>query len=128
MRNLPPVRIKKVRRPDKASLLSDEEELHMNERAILMIINILNGYTEPPKFDWPEQKKEEIIFTHWALEESLFLILDHPWTLASDTIEEFAMKLEVYMAMAVSESQKRIFTVAAKTARELLKDIQLLES
>lgn len=132
MKNLPPVKAKKrVRSPNRGSSLLEElnvpEGLHMNEQALLSITKILDGYKEPPGIDWPKQEKEELSFTSWALEEILLLVWDHPWTLASETIEKFAMKMMAYMAMAVSEDQKRIFTVAAETAWELLDEIQLLE-
>ncbi len=128
MKSLPPVRAKKkVRSPDRGSLLLDEEELHMNERALAAIGRVLEGYTEPPGLDWPKHEKEEVTFSHWALDEILLLVWDHPWTLASETIEAFAMKLEVFAATAVSEDQRRIFAVAAETAWEMLEEVQLLE-
>jgi len=103
------------------------EEQYMNERAILAIIRALDDYSEGPRLDWPDHEKEEVTFSRWAVDEILSLVWDHPWTLASETIEEFALKLEVWSAMAVTEDQKRIFAVAAETAWELLEDIENVE-
>lgn len=99
----------------------------MNERVILALLSLLRDYEKPIGLDWPEQKKEEVIFSHWALDEIFNLVWDHPWTLASETIENFARKLEVYAATAVSKDQKRIFTVAAETAWQTLDEIYPLE-
>lgn len=99
----------------------------MNERALLAIVKVLDDYVEPPGLDWPDEEKEEVIFTHWALDEMLTLVWDHPWTPASETIEKFAINMEAYAAMAVTEDQRRIFAVAAETAWEMLDDIRCRE-
>jgi len=127
MKNLPPVRTKKVRRPDKASLLLDEEELHMNERAIMALMKMLDMYEDTPRLDFPQHELEEIAFSRCAIEEILQLVWDHPWTLASDTIEDFALKMELYKDSSVTDEQKRVFSVLAETAWEILQEIEPLE-
>ena len=131
MRNLPPVRAKKVRSPNRDSSLLEAvevpEEQYMNEKAIMWIINALGENEESIGLDWPDQEKEEVMFSRWALDEILLLVWDHPWTLASETIEKFAIRLTFFAAEAASEGQRRIFTVAAETAWELLEEIEALE-
>lgn len=93
MKRLPPVSMEqlKARSPDWGSLLL-QEPLSMNERAILFLMSVLNGFEEPPRSDWPQHEAEEVTFSRWALEELLQDVWDHPWTLASETLEKFASK------------------------------------
>ena len=128
MKRLPPVKMKrkKVRSPDRGSLLL-QEPLFMNERALMAIMSVLEGFTEPPRSDWPQHEAEEFTFSRWAVEEMLNQVWDHPWTLASDTIEQFALKLKVYAITSKTEKQRRIFDIAAETAWELLDDIKEVE-
>lgn len=134
MNDLPPVKVKKMKRvrsPDRGSSLFEAvdmpEEQYMNERAIMTIIRALDNYSEAPRIDWPDHQKEEVTFSCWALDEILGLVWDHPWTPASETITEFALKLELWTATAVTEEQKRIFAIAAETAWEFLEEIEEVE-
>lgn len=127
MRNLPPVRMKKVRRPDKASLLLDEEGLHMNERAIMHLMRMLNCYENIQHLDWPQRGLEEFAFSRCAIEEILQLVWDHPWTLASEIIEDFVLKMEFYKKSSVTDDQKRIFSVSTEMALKVLQEIKSLE-
>lgn len=128
MKRLPPVKRKrkKVRSPDRGSLLL-QEPLFMNERALMAIMSVLEGFTEPPRSDWPQYEAEDFTFSRWAVEEMLNQVWDHPWTLASDTIEQFALKLEMYAITSKTEKQRRIFAIAAETVWELLDDIKEVE-
>lgn len=128
MKRLPPVKMKKkkVRSPDRGSLLL-QEPLFMNERALMAIMSVLEGFTEPPRSDWPQYEAEDFTFSRWAVEEMLNQVWDHPWTLASDTIEQFALKLEMYAITSKTEKQRRIFAIAAETVWELLDDIKEVE-
>lgn len=99
----------------------------MNERAIMALMRMLNMYEDVPYLDWPQHEAEEIAFSRCAIEEVLQLIWDHPWTLASETIEGFALKMEFYKNSSVTDDQKRIFSVLAETAGEVLQEIKLLE-
>lgn len=62
----------------------------MNEQAILFLMEVLNGFEEPPRSDWPRHEAEEVSFSRWAVEELLQQVWDHPWTLASETVERFS--------------------------------------
>lgn len=128
MKRFPPVKMKKkkVRSPDRGSLLL-QEPLFMNERALMAIMSVLEGFTEPPRSDWPQYEAEDFTFSRWAVEEMLNQVWDHPWTLASDTIEQFALKLEMYAITSKTEKQRRIFAIAAETVWELLDDIKEVE-
>ena len=139
MKDLPPTKTKKkVKSPDRGSLLFADltepiphegwSHYTMNERALLYIVAALGCYQERPYDNsWPESEKQEITFSHWTLNEILDLVWDHPFTLASDTIEEFALRLQVYEVTSVTEDQKRIFSIAAKTAWKLLEEIKEVE-
>lgn len=105
----------------------DVEELHMNERAIMALMRMLGMYDDVPRSDWPQHKLEEIAFSRCAIEEVLQLIWDHPWTLASDIIEDFVLKMEFYKRSSVTDDQERIFSVSEETALEVLQEIESLE-
>ena len=101
----------------------------MNERALLRIAAALGAYPDCPYDNsWPQNEKEEATFSVWALNEILDLVWNHPWTLASDTIDDFAFRLQVYAETSVTPDQKRIFTIAAKAALDILKEIKEVES
>lgn len=99
----------------------------LNERALMAIVSVLESYTEPPDLNWPQQEIDDVIYSKWVVGEILDLVWDHPWTLASETIEQFAWKLETFAATAAIEDQKRIFSIAAETAWELLEEIKEVE-
>lgn len=100
----------------------------MNERALLIIVSALGCYQERPYDNsTPNEEKEQITFSHWALDEILNLVWEHPFTLASDTIEDFALKLQIYAVVSVTQDQKRIFTIAANTALGILEEIKEVE-
>lgn len=54
-------------------------------------------------------------------------IWDHPWTLASETVEHFANRLEIYEATSKTDIQERIFKIAAETVWTLLEGIREVE-
>ena len=99
----------------------------MNERAIMALMKMLDMYEDTPRLDIPQHELEEIAFSRCAIEEILQLVWDHPWTLASDTIEDFALKMELYKDSSVTDEQKRVFSVLAETAWEILQEIEPLE-
>lgn len=99
----------------------------MNERALMAIMKWLDNYDDPLHLDWPQHELEEVIFTKWAIEEILTLVWDHPWTLASETIEAFAIKLEGYVITSEKDYQKHIFSIAAQTAWEVLEFVLEVE-
>ena len=63
MKHWPPVNMEKGKRgaPDRGSLLL-QEPLSMNEQAILFLMEVLNGFEEPPRSDWPRHEAEEVSF------------------------------------------------------------------
>lgn len=99
----------------------------MNERAIVYLTQMLDCYENIPYLDWPQHELEEFAFSRCAIEEILQLIWDHPWTLASDIIEDFALKMELYKGSSVTDEQKRVFSVLAETSWEILQEIEPLE-
>lgn len=99
----------------------------MNERAILFLMSVLNGFEESPRSDWPQHEAEEVTFSRWALEELLQDVWDHPWTLASETLEKFASKMEFFSETCNADAQHRIFKIAAETVWEFLDDIKAIE-
>ena len=99
----------------------------MNERAIVYLTQMLDCYENIPYLDWPQHELEEFAFSRCAIEEILQLIWDHPWTLASDIIEDFVLKMEFYKKSSVTDDQERIFSVSEETALEVLQEIESLE-
>lgn len=93
----------------------------------MALMRMLNMYEDVPRLDWPQHEAEEIAFSRCAIEEILQLVWDHPWTLASETIEDFALKMKFYKEASVTDDQKRIFSVLAETAWEVLQEIEPLE-
>lgn len=129
---------KKVKSPDRGSLLfaglsevaqyEGISSMRVNERALLTIVAALGCYTEQPYDNsWPDHEKEEVTFSHWALEEILDLVWDHPWTLASEVIEDFELRCRLYALSSLMPDQKRIFTIAAQTASEILDEVKEVE-
>ena len=103
--------------------------MRINERALLAIVAAIEEYPNdrPYNNSCPDHEKEVITFSRWALEEILNLVWDHPWTLASDVVENFALQCQIYELSSELPDQKRIFSIAAKTALELLEDIKEAE-
>lgn len=100
----------------------------MNERVIDSLLRtLLDGCNDIPRSDWPRHEAEEIAVSRCTLEEALAQIWDHPWTPASETIEQFASRMEEYEATAVTEDQSRIFSIATETAWELYEMVKELE-
>lgn len=128
MKHLPPVKMEqmKAKSPDRGSLLL-QEPLSMNERVIMFLMSVLDGLEDPPRSDWPQHEIEEVTFSRWALEELLQQVWDHPWTLASETTEQLAMKMDIYAQTCATEDQHRIFRIASDTIWEFLSEIEELE-
>lgn len=99
----------------------------MNERAIKVLMQMIDMYENVPRLDFPQHEAEEIAFSRCAIEEILQLVWDHPWTIASETIFTFALTMEEYKASSVTGEHKRVFSVLAETAWEVLEEIELLE-
>jgi hypothetical protein len=100
----------------------------MNERVLTILLAMLgDSEYHIPGSDWPQHEAEEVSFSKWAMEELVQQVWDHPWTMASDTVEEFALKMEVYAATSVTDAQRRIFKIAAETAWETLEGIREIE-
>ena len=94
-----------------------------NDQALFLILGTLKRCPKLPGLSWPEDEKEKVTFTHWALEEALLLVWDHPWEAASEIIEGLAAKMEMFAKKALTEDQHRIFSIAAETFYQLLEDV-----
>ena len=130
MKDLLTVKAKKrVRSPNRGSSLfySDMSLGNMNDRALATISAAIDSYGETPRLDWPDHEKEEVTFSRWALEEIQDLVWDHPWTLASETIENFALTMMYFASNSVTRDQRRIFSIAADIACEFLEIIKEVE-
>ena len=109
MKDLLTVKAKKrVGSPNRGSSLfySDMSLGNMNDRALLAIVAALDEH---------------------ELEEILNLVWDHPWTLASETIERFGLTMMQFASTSVTRDQKRIFSIAADTAFDFLEEIKEVE-
>lgn len=138
MNDLPNTK-KKVKSPNKDSLLFEGLEeiaeydgwssMRINERALLIIVSAIDDSNECPYDDrtCSYYKKEEISFSNWALNEMLELVWDHPWSLASEVIEGFALKCVMYEKTTPLAKQKRVFKIASKTAFDILEAIKEVE-
>lgn len=99
----------------------------MNERAIMALSAMLDMYETIPRGDCPQHEAEELAFSRCAIEEMLTLIWDHPWTLASEIIENFLLTMQLYRTEAVTDEQRRVFSISTETALEILEEIEALE-
>lgn len=99
----------------------------MNERAIMVLTQLLERYEDAPRGNWPKHEAEEIAFSRCAIEEILQLVWDHPQSLASDIIEDFAVRMEVYKESSVTDEQKRVFSVLTETTWEVFQEIEEIE-
>lgn len=104
--------------------------MRVNEQALLIIVTALNNYSEEHPYDnkWSDDEKAEATFSHWALDEILGLVWDHPWTMASDTVEDFILKCQLCQVASKLPEQKRIFSIAKWTALEILDAIKEVET
>lgn len=116
-----------MRSPDRGSSLLDEEEQYMNERAIMALSAMLDSYENMPISDLAQHEAEEIAFSRCAIEEILIQVWDHPWTLASETIEKFALMMQFYKTESVTDEQRRVFSVLSETALQILEEIETFE-
>lgn len=121
MKHLPPVKIKpkkkKLRSPDRGSSLL---EVRMdNELAVIALCEYLYDTGEPEVY-WPQHWFEEVSFSRWAAGELIEAIMDHPFSPAMDTIEEFAIKMTAYRAASSGTDAEKIFKYAAEFAWETL--------
>jgi len=96
----------------------------MNDRAMQIILDYLEKDSEPPESWMSEQDFEELSLARWAAGELLNAIWDAPFLAAKDTVEEFAIKMELFALMSDSCPTRRIFLAAAQTAAELLELIE----
>ena len=96
-----------------------------NEKTLLTIVSALECFPDRPYDNtWSDDEKEDATFTKWALNELLDIVSDHPWTLASDTIENFIIQFLLYEELSELPDQKRIFSIAARAASEILTEIK----
>lgn len=99
-----------------------------NELALLTIVAALSYFQECPyDISWTDQEKEEATFSRWMLNEMLDIVWDNPWQLASDTIKNLILKLQLYVKTSKTQDQIRIFSIAAETASEILEKITEVE-
>lgn len=99
----------------------------MNERALLHLLSIMERHEDATHSTWPQHEAEEISFSKWAVGEMIQQVWDQPWTIASETIDKFAFKMEIFAVTSVTDIQRRIFRIAAETAWDLLESIQEIE-
>ena len=102
--------------------------MHINDRALCFIVSALDTY-DKCQYDPHGSKEDQDAYSYskWLLCEALDLVWDHPLVLASETIETLARKMELCLAMSKTDLHKRIFTVATRTAYQLLKDVREVE-
>ena len=116
----------KVRSPSKGSLLLQRLDC-MNERTFIYLFSVMKRYENDSFSGQSEYDSEENSFSKWAIVEITQQVWDHPLTMASETIELFALKMEFFAATSITDIQSRIFRTAAKTAWALLEPIQEIE-
>jgi len=96
----------------------------VNDKAIKIILDYVEKESEPPELWMSEQDFEELSLARWAAGELLNAVWDAPFLSAKDTVEEFIIKMETYALMSAQHSMRRIFSIAAQTAVELLEIIE----
>jgi len=88
------------------------------------ILDYLEKDSEPPESWLSEQDFEELSFSRWAAGELLNAVWDAPFVPAADTAEEFAIKMKIFALLPDDRPERRIFSIAAQTAAELLELIE----
>lgn len=87
----------------------------MNEQAILFLMEVLNGFEEPPRSDWPARGGGSQLFPLGGGGAAATGLGPSRGTLASETVDGFAAKLGLYAETCVTDQQHRIFRIAAET-------------
>lgn len=90
-----------------------------NDIAMQALLDYLRESDEPKIF-WTQRHFEESCFSRWAAAELIEAILDHPFDDPEDIIEQFALKMIFYSAVADGTDEGRIFSIAADFADECL--------
>lgn len=91
----------------------------------MMLLQMLDVEEKVPLWGRSQQKTA---FSKCVIEEILLLVWDHPWTPASESIENFVLKLELFKKASVTDEQKQVFSLLADMALEVLRDLERLES
>lgn len=92
----------------------------MNEEAIRKIISYTNESLFEPGTYWPKNEFLRRSYERWASDEIISALMDHPFTEADVVIEEFILKMELFLRLSDKPESNFIFHVAEDTAETFL--------
>lgn len=99
------------------------KDICSNESVVQHIVDMLDEVDISDCKNWSEHWVEEVSYSNWALAEIAKRIMDHPKSLADDTIWTFALDMELNESACPNPKQRRMFEIASSTALELLDNI-----
>lgn len=73
-----------------------------------------------PHSTWNEEIFEELVYSRWAAEQILQLLMDRPFESPEVVVECFLLKMVLYSWSSKSEKQARIYSIAEDAAEEIL--------
>lgn len=89
------------------------------EAAELLMAYINEHFVDPPS-TWNEHLFEELVYSRWAADQILYLLMDRPFEPPESVVECFLLKMALYSWSCKSEKQARIYSIAEDTAEEIL--------
>lgn len=92
----------------------------MHDLAVSLILDFVQKHLFPPAFSWDKYEFKKRSYQQWAATEICERILDHPFDLPLDTIENFMFEMYIYACFSDEDEHRTfIFQTAVETAEEL---------
>lgn len=95
----------------------------MNEQEVRVIQRYVDEVLFEPHINWPKYEFKDQSYSRWAAYEILNLIMDHPFTEASITVEEFMLKMDYFYALAGNDEKARFLFTSARHTAETIFDL-----
>lgn len=88
--------------------------------AASIILKYAEMYLFPPAFSWSKYEFKKRSYQQWAANEIVERVLDNPFDLPLDTIENFMFEMYIYACYSDEDEHRTfIFQTAVETAEEL---------
>lgn len=91
----------------------------MNEVAVEIIQEYIQENLFKPALSWDSCEFEKRSYSHWAANEILNRVMDHPMDDPLDVVENFIFEMAMYARYGENEHRGFIFHTAAETAIEI---------
>lgn len=106
------------RSPNKGSFSFLGED-GMNDVAISIITKYIEENFFDPQLNWPKEEFDKRSYSKWAAYEILESVMDKPFTIPIEVIDEFYLKMAMFNYAADGTNQEFLFKCATDTAEEI---------